>query len=66
MHCEKFFNKNLDNHGWNTQVKDDSKLIKPLHPDGVKELERTEFPTTEDEQWALNEDFGFSYQSAIG
>ena len=35
MHCEKYITKILDNHGWNTPVKEDNKLIKTLYPDGI-------------------------------
>ena len=49
MYCERYINKILENHGWDTPGKEDTKLIEPLHPDSIKELERTECPAMEDE-----------------
>ena len=47
MHCQSYIEKILSNHGWDTPMKDEGKLIEPLHPDGFKELERSVGPTTD-------------------
>ena len=47
-------------------MKDEAKLIEPLHPDGIRELERTVCPTTDTKRKELTDEFRFSYRSAIG
>ena len=47
-------------------MKDEAKLIEPLHPYGIRDLERTICPTTDTERKELTDEFGFSYRSAIG
>ena len=35
MHCQSYIKKILSNHGWDTPVKDEVKLIEPFHPGGT-------------------------------
>eukprot|EP00957_Ditylum_brightwellii_P180062 13716865-Ditylum_brightwellii.AAC.1 len=37
------------NHGWECGTKEDDKIIKPIHPDSIKELETTVGPSSEAE-----------------
>ena len=55
MHCQSYIEKILNNHGWYTTVKDDTKHIEPLHPDSTKELETTPGSQSQTEQQELTE-----------
>ena len=61
MHCQSYIEKILNNHGWDSPVKDDAKLIEPLHPDSIKELETTPGPQSQTEQQELEDSMGFYY-----
>ena len=47
MHCQSYIKKILNNHVWDTPVKDDAKIIEPLHPDRIKELETNPGPSSQ-------------------
>ena len=66
MYCATYIDKILNNHGWNTPVKEETKLIEALHPDSIKKLERTACQQNESESRKIEDDMGFSYRSAIG
>ena len=66
MHCMSYIDKILNGHGCNTPGKDDSKPIKTLHPDSIKELEMTSGPTALEDKAILEKEAGFGYRTAIG
>ena len=61
MHFQSYIENILNNHGWDTPLKDDKKLIEPLHPDSIKELETTPGPQSQTDQQELADRMGFSY-----
>ena len=66
MYCATYIDKLLNNHGWNTLLKEGNKLIEPWNPDSIKELERNQCPQNDGERKEIKEEMGFSYRSAIG
>ena len=66
MHAQSYISKILENHGWSTAGKGESRLIEPLHPSAVKELETTEGPENDAEIASLERDMGVSYRPGLG
>eukprot|EP00957_Ditylum_brightwellii_P097595 7432175-Ditylum_brightwellii.AAC.1 len=66
MHAKTYTTKVLKNHGWDFRMKEKDKIIKPINPDSIKELETTIGPTSEAESNQLGAEKGFSYHGAIG
>jgi hypothetical protein len=46
IHVEMYIDKLLSNHGWDAPSAAESRLIKPLHPRAVRELEETDLTAT--------------------
>eukprot|EP00957_Ditylum_brightwellii_P136121 10381262-Ditylum_brightwellii.AAC.1 len=66
MHTKIYLNKILKNHGCECGTKEEDKIIKPIHPDSIKELETTVGPLSEAESNQLEAEEDFSYHSTIG
>eukprot|EP00957_Ditylum_brightwellii_P039552 2992154-Ditylum_brightwellii.AAC.1 len=66
MHATAYLTNILKNHGWECCPKDEEKIIEPIHPNSIKELESAARPESEAESKQLEADKGFSYQAAIG
>eukprot|EP00957_Ditylum_brightwellii_P199707 15223857-Ditylum_brightwellii.AAC.1 len=62
MHAKKYLNKILKNHGWECGTKEEDKIIKPIHPNSIKELETTIDSSSEVEsnQLGAEEDIGYA------
>eukprot|EP00957_Ditylum_brightwellii_P085765 6524442-Ditylum_brightwellii.AAC.1 len=62
MHVKTYLSKILKNRGWECGTKEEDKIIKPIHPDSIKELEATVGPTSEAEsnQLEAEEDIGYT------
>eukprot|EP00957_Ditylum_brightwellii_P026838 2029464-Ditylum_brightwellii.AAC.1 len=65
MHAKTYLSKVLKNHGRECGTKEEDKVIKPIHPDSIKELETTAGPSSEAESNQLEAEEGFSYHSMI-
>eukprot|EP00957_Ditylum_brightwellii_P210237 15364714-Ditylum_brightwellii.AAC.2 len=62
MHAKTYLSKILKNHGWECGTKEEDKIIEPIHPDSIKELETTVGPSFEAEsnQLEAEEDIGYT------
>eukprot|EP00957_Ditylum_brightwellii_P123389 9408028-Ditylum_brightwellii.AAC.1 len=49
MHAPTYLSKILKNHGWECCPKDEEKIIEPIHPNSIKELELSTGPESEAE-----------------
>eukprot|EP00957_Ditylum_brightwellii_P146815 11176709-Ditylum_brightwellii.AAC.1 len=54
----------LKNHCWECCPKDEERIIEPIHPNSIKELESTTGPDSEAACKQLEAEEGFSYQAA--
>eukprot|EP00957_Ditylum_brightwellii_P162674 12387755-Ditylum_brightwellii.AAC.1 len=61
MHVKTYLSKILKNHCWECGTKEKDKVIKPIHPDSIKELEIITGSTSEAESNQLEAEEGFSY-----
>jgi hypothetical protein len=53
-------------HGWETASPTEDRLVEPIHPSAVRELEETVPPETEAESLASEKAAGFPYKSSVG
>eukprot|EP00957_Ditylum_brightwellii_P070852 5384120-Ditylum_brightwellii.AAC.1 len=53
MHTTTYLSKTLKNHGWECCPKDEEKIIEPIHPNSIKELESSTGPEPEAESKQL-------------
>eukprot|EP00957_Ditylum_brightwellii_P202860 15332116-Ditylum_brightwellii.AAC.1 len=62
MHAKTYLSKILKNHDWECGTKEEDKIIKPIHPDLIKELETTVGPSSEAEskQLEAEEEIGYA------
>eukprot|EP00957_Ditylum_brightwellii_P126812 9666636-Ditylum_brightwellii.AAC.1 len=62
MHVKTYLSKILKNHGWECGMKEEDKIIKPIYPDSIKELESAIGPSSEVEsnQLEAKEDIGYT------
>eukprot|EP00957_Ditylum_brightwellii_P174657 13298664-Ditylum_brightwellii.AAC.1 len=65
MHTKTYLAKILKNCDWECGTKEEDKIIEPIHPDSIKELETTIGPTSEAESNQLEVEEGFSYCGEI-
>jgi hypothetical protein len=66
IHVGPYLDKILDGHGWNMAGKGESRLIEPIHPSAVKELETAVGPECPKAAAKLAADAGFKYRTCIG
>jgi hypothetical protein len=66
IHVETYIDKILKVHGWETASSTEDRLVEPLHPTAVRELEETAPPETEAESLANEKDAGFPYRNSMG
>ena len=66
MHAQSYIAKILENHGWSAAGKGETRLVEPLHPSAMKELETTEGPENDADIASLEREAGFSYRTALG
>eukprot|EP00957_Ditylum_brightwellii_P191091 14550092-Ditylum_brightwellii.AAC.1 len=66
MHAKNYLSKIPKNHGWECRTKEEDKIIKPIHPDLIKELETMINPTFEAESNQLAPEEDFFYYGTIG
>eukprot|EP00957_Ditylum_brightwellii_P171813 13079439-Ditylum_brightwellii.AAC.2 len=61
MYAKTYLSKILKNHGWECGRKEEEKIIEPIHPDSIKELETTVGSSSEAESNQLEAEEGFLY-----
>jgi hypothetical protein len=66
IHIGPYVDNIINNHGWATVGKDDNRIIEPVHPKSIKEIESSEGPTDPMESKAIESAAGFKYCTAIG
>jgi hypothetical protein len=44
IHVAPYIDKILVNHGWSEEGKQETRLVEPIHPSSIKELETSEGP----------------------
>jgi hypothetical protein len=65
IHVAPCLDKIIANHGWSEEGKNETRLIIPLHPSSIKELEISEGPEDPTEVRALENAAGFGYCNGI-
>jgi hypothetical protein len=66
VHVGPYIDNILSNHGWTTAGKDDTKIIEPVHPNAIKEIETSEGPADPVAAKSIETTAGFKYRTAIG
>jgi hypothetical protein len=66
IHVETYIDKIIKVHGWETASSTEDRIVDPIHPSAVRELEETAPPETEAECLANEKDAGFPYRSSVG
>jgi hypothetical protein len=66
IHVGPYIDKILDGHGWNVAGKDESRMIEPIHPGAVKEVDTAVGPECTNAASKLAVDAGFKYRTCIG
>eukprot|EP00957_Ditylum_brightwellii_P017149 1293118-Ditylum_brightwellii.AAC.1 len=61
MHAKTYLSKILKNRGWECGMKEEDEIIKPIHPDLIKELESAIGPSSEVESIQLEEEEDIGY-----
>eukprot|EP00957_Ditylum_brightwellii_P126038 9608620-Ditylum_brightwellii.AAC.1 len=61
MHRKTYLSKILKINGWECGIKEEDKIIKPIHPNSIMELETTVEPSSEADsrQLEAEEDIGY-------
>ncbi len=65
MHCKSYIEKILTIHGWQETSKNETRMVDPLNPSALKELETTQGPSDAGEAKALEAEMGFGYRAAF-
>jgi hypothetical protein len=65
IHVGPYIDKILNNHGWATAGKDEDRIIEPVHPSSIKEIESSEVPEDPAAAKAIDNTAGFKYRTAI-
>jgi hypothetical protein len=66
IHVETYIDKILNVHGWETALPIEDRLVEPIHPSAVREMEETYPLDSEAESQANAKAAGFPYQSSVG
>jgi hypothetical protein len=66
IHVGPYIGKILNNHGWATTGKDEDRIIEPVYPSSIKEIESSEGPEDPAAAKAIENTAGFKYRTAIG
>lgn len=66
IHVAPYLDKIIATHGWSEEGNNETRLIEPLHPSSIKELETSEGPEDPAEARAIEKSAGFGYRTGIG
>jgi hypothetical protein len=66
IHVETYIDKIIKVHGWETASPIEDRLVEPIHPSAVREMEETYPPDLEAESQANEKSAGFPYRSSVG
>jgi hypothetical protein len=66
IHVAPYLDKILANHGWSEEGKQETRLVEPIHPSSIKELETSEGPEDPAAAKAIEAAAGFAYRTDIG
>jgi hypothetical protein len=66
IHVAPYLDKIIGNHVWSDEGKNETRIIEPLHPSSIKELETSEGLEDPVDARALEKTPGFAYHTVIG
>jgi hypothetical protein len=66
IHVAPYLDKIFADHGWTEEVKQDTRLIEPVHPSSIKELDTSQGPDDVTGAKAIETAPGFAYRTDIG
>jgi hypothetical protein len=66
IHVAPYLDNILDNHGWTEEGKQETRLIEPVHPSSIKELETSEVPDDATAANVIETAAGLAYRNGIG